>query len=160
MDPNPVAQTATAAPGAEMPPPSIQWAQRPDGTWGWVDSAQGRTWDAYGNPVEAPATPGAAPTPAGYVAPGAPPAGTQPTPYQQQQTQAASMIDWFKKPENAPNKWNVYEFGKLKTSGKEAAIAGAEAAGYDAIDTVETLQNIMPRATGPAKGYVAPLSRR
>ena len=151
----------SVAPGvAQMPPPSIQWRQHADGTWGWLDTTGGRTWDAIGNAYQVQTAPLQPAPQAGspYVAPGAP-VQQQPTPAVAAQQQVANpLVDWFKT--HSGTNINAYNFGKLKKSTQELTLAAAEAAGHDKGDVLEDIQKTLPTATGPRRGYVAPLGRR
>lgn len=118
----------------------FQWTQHPDGTWGWVDPTSSRTFDPYGNPR--PATPAPQPNPA----------------LAQQQAQAQPLVDFFRN--RGPVGVNTYQFNRLNSSTQQLALGAAEAAGYDKQDAYEQIQRLLPTATGPKRGYVAPLGAR
>lgn len=148
-----MAQYAIGQSGIQFGGGAFQWVQHPDGTYGWSDPTSGRTWDSYGNPYQATAPQGATPA-TGYVAPGVP--STTPNALQQQQNQAQSILDQLP----TPNKINAFQYGKLNTSGKQFVLGAYEAKGFDPGDVEETIKNILPKAVGPRRGYVAPLGAR
>lgn len=105
---------------------------------GWSDPATGRSWDPLGNPVQAQ--------------PAAPPPAVQ-----YQQSYANPLVDYFKT--NSGTNVNAYNFNRLKGSTQQLVLGAAEAAGHDKQDVYEDIQRTLPKATGPARGYVAPLGR-
>lgn len=58
-----------------------------------------------------------------------------------------------------PNKINAYAFNKLKTSAQDFTLGGYEALGYDKADVAGDIQKLLPTATGPKRGYIAPAGR-
>jgi hypothetical protein len=74
------------------------------------------------------------------------------------QTAASAFQDYLRK--TKPIGVNAYAFNKLKKSAQDFTIAGFESLGYDADDTREDIQRLLPKATGPQRGYVAPAGRR
>ena len=152
MDPQYVAPT-----GVQPPPPTIQWGQHADGTWGWIDTAGGRTWDPVGNPYRV--GPAAAPAQPGQLVPPVQPQQAQLAPaVQAQHAIADPLVNWFKT--HSGTNVQAYNFNKLKGSTQQLTLAAAEAAGHDKADVYEDIQRTLPRAVGPRRGYVAPLGAR
>lgn len=134
------------------------WGQHPDGTWGWA-SPDGRRYDAAGNPVQAtqaPAAPAPAqPTVTAQAAAPAAAAGAAPGAPLPNQGTADNFLSFLQR--TPPTKINTYGFNKLKQSTQDFTLAGYEALGYDKNDAAQDIQNLLPKATGPRRGYVAPM---
>ena len=113
---------------------SFTWGTLPDGSWGWT-SPTGQRYSAAGDVIQQPQQ-AAAPLP--------------------NQAPANAFQDFLRK--TPPNAINSYEFNKLKGSTKEFVLGGYESLGYDKGDVNEQIQKMLPTATGPRKGYVAPLA--
>ena len=127
-------QHALGQSGIEFGGGAFTWSQHPDGQWGW-SAPDGRTFDATGAPRQQAQ------------------AAAQPLP---NATHANAFQDFLGK--TPPNAINSYQFNKLRSSTKDFVLGGYESLGFDKGDVNEQIQKMLPTATGPKTGYVAPLS--
>jgi hypothetical protein len=126
---------------------------------GWFDPVTGRRWDLSGNPYQekaASSTPGQQPVQqmtTGYVAPSVTPTTTQANTLQQNIDRGQQILAGLPDPQ----KVNVASYLRLPKSVQQTVLAGYEAKGFDPNDVAEQFGRMLPTATGPKRGYVAPL---
>ena len=113
-----------------------------------------RTQGNYVPPGPGPQSGAVAPSPGAYTGPSyvAPGAGAS---LQQQQ----STNNDFLRRLPAPNRINSASFLRLPKSAQDLALGAYEAVGYDKADVAGTIGNLLPRAIGPQRGYIAPRLR-
>jgi hypothetical protein len=139
---------------------AFAWKQHADGTWGWEDPTSGRSWDAIGNPYQTTpsSTTGQQPVQqmtTGYVAPSVTPTTTtaQQNALQQNIDRGQQILAGLPDPQ----KVNVASYLRLPKSVQDVVLSGYEARGYDKGDIAEQFQRMLPTATGPKRGYIAPM---
>lgn len=134
---------------------TFEWVPFASGTWGFR-APDGRQFDAIGNPLREGFPASSGQQARTTIASGNPPQPEN-TGLVQQQTQARALLDFLGR--TPPNKINAYAFNRLPTSVKTLTLAGYESLGRDPGDVQEEIQNLLPKASGPSRGYIAPLGR-